>query len=257
MRPISLLYHDVVLPGNPDASGFSGGDAAIYKLDLAEFQRHLGSIQPAISKSTRPVRLTFDDGGASAHSLIAGLLEAFGWRGYFFVTTNWIGKNGFLNEHEIRDLRRRGHLIGSHSCSHPPRMSHGSYTEICREWKNSIARLSEILGEPVTLASVPGGYYTRKVGAAAAEAGIRTLFTSEPVTSSHSVNGCLVAGRYAIQRGTSAATAASMASGAIAPRCRQWVFWNMKKVAKSVGGNQWLRMRKWVLRGSEGLAARE
>ena len=258
MRAISLLYHDVVLPGHFEASGFPGGDACIYKLEVAEFQRHLTAIRSAVRTPpitvarighcrSLPVVFTFDDGGSSAHEYVADLFDALQWPAHFFVTTNWIGQRGFLNSTQIRDLRARGHLIGSHSCSHPPRMSYCSRDEIKREWKNSIAMLSDVLGEPVDLASVPGGYYARNVAEAASEAGIRTLFTSEPQTQSEIVNGCTVLGRYTIQQGVKPERAAAIAAGRFVPRYTQFAYWNAKKLAKAAGGTSWLRMRKWVL----------
>lgn len=256
MRAITLLYHDVIPTGNCGASGFPGEDAAIYKLDLESFEQHLDATQSVVSRCITvdeleppfryPILLTFDDGGVSAHEYIAGLLEAKGWRGHFFVTTDWIGRSGFLTPEQIRDLRRRGHLIGSHSCSHPARMSHCSRAEIYREWKDSADILSQILGEPIRLASVPGGYYARRVAEAAAESGIRILFTSEPRTTTQTVNGCLVLGRFMIQRGVKPSAAAAIASGRLAPRCRQYLFWNVKKVLKAAGGEKWLQMRKWI-----------
>src|SRR5437867_4850213 len=54
------------------------------------------------------------------------------------------------------------------------------------------------LGEPVTAASVPGGCYSRRVAAAAAAGGIKALFTSEPITTAHHVDGCVGFGRYTI-----------------------------------------------------------
>jgi len=256
MKAITLLYHDVVPSWNFTASGFPGPDASIYKLELSEFQRHLNAIRSVIPRCSTASELgvhacsallTFDDGGVSAHTHIADLLEALGWRGHFLVTTNWVGKSGFLNPSQIRDLRRRGHLIGSHSCSHPERMSHCTREELDREWKNSVSTLSQILGEPVSIASVPGGYYGRNIAEAAAEVGIRTLFTSEPETVVRVVNGCRVLGRYTIQQGVTAATAAAIAAGKVLPRYRQFVYWNLKKTAKLAGGTQWLRLRKWVL----------
>src|SRR5215510_5632824 len=81
MRIVSLLYHDVVPPGDFESSGFPGGDAAIYKLELPEFEQHLNAIHPVISRhvtlrelphlQTPPMLLTFDDGGSSAHTYIA------------------------------------------------------------------------------------------------------------------------------------------------------------------------------------------
>jgi len=260
VRAISLLYHDVVLPGRLSSSGFPGGDADIYKLTLPDFERHLDAIRSALPKPaiiaselgdidishTRPL-LTFDDGGVSAHQYVARLLETVGWRGHFFVTTNWIGKEGFLNPSQIRDLHARGHSIGSHSCSHPARMSYCSREQLRREWTESIAVLSDILGTTVDVASVPGGYYGRNVAEEAADAGIKTLFNSEPQTQAHVVNGCWILGRYTIKDSVTPGTAAAMASGRFLPRFQQFAYWNTKKLLKTAGGSSWIRMRKWVL----------
>jgi peptidoglycan/xylan/chitin deacetylase (PgdA/CDA1 family) len=257
MRVVSLLYHDVVTSGDFESSGFPGGDAAIYKLDLSEFERHLNAIQPVISRPVtvhelphlhgRSTLLTFDDGGSSAHAYIADLLESLGWRAHFFVTTDWIGQRGFLSSAQIRELRSRGHLIGSHSCSHPSRMSYCNRNELFQEWNDSVGVLSDILSEQINLASVPGGYYGRHVAECAAEAGIRTLFTSEPRISSQVVNGCIVLGRFTIRQRVPPATVAAIAAGKIAPRFSQFAYWNLKKIAKTAGGTSWLRMRKWLL----------
>jgi peptidoglycan/xylan/chitin deacetylase (PgdA/CDA1 family) len=258
VRAISLLYHDVVPPGQLSSSGFPGGDADIYKLSLPDFRCHLDAIHSSIPRppvtvsqlddiSRTPLLLTFDDGGASAHEHIASPLEALGWRGHFFITTNWIGRKGFLNAAQIRDLHMRGHFIGSHSCSHPARMSHCPSQQLHREWKDSIAVLSDILGTTVDIASVPGGYYARNVAEAAADAGIRTLFTSEPQSHADVVNGCRVLGRYTIMDGVRPATAAAIASGRTLPRVRQFAYWNTKKLLKTAGGGAWIRMRKWLL----------
>src|SRR5262249_57802645 len=123
MRVVSLLYHDVVPCGDFESSGFPGGDAAIYKLELPEFEQHLNAIHAVISRpatvrelshlQTRATLLTFDDGGSSAHTCIADLLERLGWRGHFFVTTNWIGQRGVLTPAQIRGPSIPGHLIRS------------------------------------------------------------------------------------------------------------------------------------------------
>src|SRR5437879_513325 len=115
------MYHDVVEDGNYASSGFPGEGADLYKLGRREFARHLEAIRAAIG--SREVCLTFDDGGVSAYERVAGMIEQFDWRGYFFVTTDWIGRPGFLNAAQICELDRRGHVMGSHSCSHPTRMA--------------------------------------------------------------------------------------------------------------------------------------
>jgi peptidoglycan/xylan/chitin deacetylase (PgdA/CDA1 family) len=267
MHAYSLMYHDVVAPGAEDGSGFPGGDAAIYKLERAQFDDHLDSITRAVAGSgherattaaelvrrspSRPpvVLLHFDDGGASALST-ADRLERAGWRGWFHITTDRIGSPGFVTVRDVAELDQRGHAIGSHSCSHPARMSSLPFAGMVREWAESTARLSDIAGKRIAVASVPGGYSSRQVVLAAEQAGIELLFSSEPTSRFDWVRGCLVLGRYAIQRTTRAAEAAAVAIGARGPRIRQWAAWNGKKVLKRAGGTYWLALRKRVLASS-------
>jgi peptidoglycan/xylan/chitin deacetylase (PgdA/CDA1 family) len=198
-----------------------------------------------------PLFLTFDDGGSSAHTSIADRLEKHGWKGHFLVTTDYIGKRGFLIKEQIRDLRQRGHVIGTHSASHPPWMSRCSWRQLVAEWTTSVKVLSELLDEQVIVASVPGGHYSKQVARAASHAGIKVLFNSEPITRRHQVDGCLVLGRYTIIRGTSPALVTRIACGDPASRFRQFLFWNTKKVFKFFGGKAYLRIRSLALKQNE------
>ena len=262
MRALGLLYHDLVEGNDFGASGFPGGDADRYKLDVGEFAQHLHAIASATSRkpgttldllqstvAAEPlVLMTFDDGGMSACTHTAPLLESFGWPGHFLVTTDRIGSPSFMTREQIRDLRRRGHVIGSHSVSHPARISACGGEELTREWRDSREALAEILGEDVNVASVPGGYFSTRVARAASAAGIRVLFTSEPTTRCRVVDECLVVGRYCFQRGASSQAAARIARGDWSPRFRSWLSWNAKKVAKRVGGDLYVRARLSLLR---------
>jgi len=233
------MYHDVVAAGDEDTSGFPGRDAALYKVTPTLFEAHLNALQG-------PPVITFDDGGRSA-TTAADMLERRGWRGQFFITTNYIGTRGFLNEEQIRDLSRRGHVIGSHSCSHPLRMGHCSWPRLLDEWSRSVSALSEILGHNVSDASVPGGDFAPQVADAAARAGITRLFTSEPTMQRRQAFGVGLVGRYTIQRWTTAATAAALASGEWLPCARQALVWNAKKLTKRVGGERYLQIRKLLV----------
>jgi peptidoglycan/xylan/chitin deacetylase (PgdA/CDA1 family) len=269
MKAVSLLYHDVVEGEEWDSSGFTGPGTAKYKMSRPEFEAHLAAIanmnlqhrgrtssvahELANSKDAKaspqplPFLLTFDDGGESA-ILIASLLEQHGWRGHFFVTAARIGTRGFLNPEQIRGLRRNGHVIGSHSFSHPTRMSHCTHEELTGEWSRSVNVLSGILAEPVDTASVPGGYYSELVAQTAAAAGIRILFNSEPTTAIHSAKGCLVVGRYNIFRGTPPRVSGDLVSIQSSARSKQWLYWNFKKVLKKSAGRPYLAARQWLLR---------
>jgi len=253
----ALMYHDVVDAGAEDTSGFPGSDAALYKVTPALFAAHLDAIRrmsatpPAPSARPAPpglpgLTLTFDDGGASAMRA-AELLDACGLTGHFLITTNYIGTRGFVTERNLRDLARRGHVVGSHSCSHPLRMGRCSWTQLVEEWTGSRARLSDILGHEVVVASVPGGDFAPQVAEAAARAGITTLFTSEPTGESRHAFGLSLIGRFAISKWTTPPTAAALAAGDWLPCARQAIVWSAKKLSKRVGGARYLQLRRLLL----------
>ena len=261
MRLIALEYHDVVRGDAWDESGFQGTAAATYKLTATAFQQHMDALQrsgvsmlndaqalgTAGTTSTVRVLLTFDDGGSGYLHHAADELEARGWRGHVMMTTERIGKPGFLNVAELRDLAARGHIIGSHSRTHPMPMSKLSPDRISEEWKLSVADLQDVLGKPVEVASVPGGFHSSLVAELAAASGIRVLFTSEPVTRATTVAGCLVLGRYTLRRSDGAAYVASLVGSTPFARASQWCTWNAKKVLKIVAGGSYRRLREGIL----------
>ncbi|HYE74382.1 MAG TPA: hypothetical protein VEF04_13670, partial [Blastocatellia bacterium] len=102
--------------------------------------------------------------------------------------------------------------------------------------------------EPVIIASLPGGHYSKAVARAASMAGIRYLFTSEPVTKSQVVDECTVYGRYTIQRWTTPSEAAAIAQGNLMPRLKQALIWNAKKLIKRASGQYYVKARKSLLR---------
>ena len=257
------MYHDVVAAGAEDTSGFPGRDAALYKVTPQQFAAHLDAIRaatpsppeapdlPDLPDLPDPLDLpdpviTFDDGGISAMTA-ADLLEARGFSGHFFVTVNFVGTRGFVGKDDIRELARRGHVVGSHTCSHPLRMGRCAWPQLVDEWTRSRAALEDILGADVRVASVPGGDFAPPVAEAAAQAGFATLFTSEPTCASRSAFGLALHGRFTIQTWTSTAAVAGLAAGAWLPRARQALLWNAKKMSKRLGGDRYLQLRKIVL----------
>lgn len=261
MRIACLLFHDVVESDLWDSSGFTTPGAAKYKLGRRQFEAHLAAVarvceaSPVIAhdlldvRSTQfPTLLTFDDGGSSAATLVADLLAEINWRAHFFVTAGQIGKDGFMDADQIRDLRRRGHVIGSHSYSHPSRMSHCDDKTLNYEWSRSVDILSEVLGESVDTASVPGGHYSKRVAETAAAAGIRILFNSEPTTKVHRIGSCIILGRFSIVRGTRTTTSGNLVSKYGYARLGQSVFWSAKKIAKIIAGQHYVAIRRHLLR---------
>jgi peptidoglycan/xylan/chitin deacetylase (PgdA/CDA1 family) len=246
----TLLYHDVVLEERWDSSGFFGPDADIYKLSLDEFVAHLDCLQatgfsPGIITDARlPERmLTFDDGGASAAAIIAPELERRGWRGHFFVTTGRIDSEGFLDAGAIRALHERGHVVGVHSVTHPLAMATLRGHELLREWRLSLAHLTEVVGSRPVAASIPGGWYSSAVAKAASAAGLQYLFTSEPTARAWRVDGVLCLGRYAIWRGMRPDVPVALATGRGVWPLRQRLIWTGKKIFKHVLGRSYIDLR--------------
>lgn len=252
----TLMYHDIATPERREAVGFPGPLAARYKLEPKAFQAHLDALAATglqvgtlDAGATAPAAaVTFDDGGASA-PLAAEMLERHGWRGQFFVTSSRIGTPGFLSADELAELDRRGHLIGSHSHTHPTYMGKLTRTELDEEWTRSRAVLGELLGSPPRTASVPGGYLSPAVIAAAAAAGYELLFTSEP-TARVADRGLVVRGRYTIWATTPPGTAAAYVEGRRLACGRLWLEWNSKKLAKRASPAAYQVLRRVRARGS-------
>jgi peptidoglycan/xylan/chitin deacetylase (PgdA/CDA1 family) len=256
-----LMYHDVV-DGDSEASGRSGAGPDRYKVTRQRFVEHLDRIEqkvgvpPAVAddllagRGSSPLwALTFDDGGDTALR-VGEELQRRAWRGHFFITSGVIGTPGFVDASAIRELDRMGHIVGSHSMTHPERMASLPESDLLREWSGSVAVLADLVGKDVHTASVPGGYYRKNVAVAAARAGITTLFTSEPVRSAHRVDGCLVVGRFSIRRDVSAEEAARAAAGEAASWLPAYVGWNARKLAKQLAGKRYESVRRKLLASS-------
>ena len=249
------MYHDVVPEGGFARSGFNIIGAEHYKLTQEEFGQHLSAI--ATTVTGKPVCITdenwqssflftMDDGGSSSLH-VADQLERRGWRGHFLIATDYIGAATFLTAAQVRELSERGHRIGSHTCSHPIPMWDCTPEQMFAEWRDSRLRLESIIGAPVTFGSVPGGTYVPQIATAAAQAGYTHLFSSEPTSTVHDVDGCRVLGRYGILRTTPASEAAKLASGDFVACSRQLAVWNAKKVVKKVAAKPYAAARAYLM----------
>lgn len=256
MKAMSLGYHDVTDGSNGSLQGYR----ALYKLGREDFRKHMQCIRDRGQgvtvrridryeewKGETPAFLTFDDGELGSYICVAPELEFHGWHGHFFITTDWIGRPGFMDRRQIRELHQRGHVIGSHSCTHPSRMSKLTRNKLIKEWSESCSILSDILEEKVRVASVPDGYYSRQVGEAAAAAGIEVLFTSEATATTSVLDGCLIVGRYFIQVHTAPVISGAIAAGEIWPRLRQTVLWEMKRPVKALTGETYFTIRRYLI----------
>ena len=119
------------------------------------------------------------------------------------------------------------------------------------EWRTSRVTLEDIVGHAVTVASVPGGYFSRRVAQSASEAGIELLFTSEPDASLRLIDHCTVAGRFKIRPGMDASVVAAIATLSPLAVWRAWTAWNTKKVIKPFLGAAYPRLGEWIAAGGK------
>jgi peptidoglycan/xylan/chitin deacetylase (PgdA/CDA1 family) len=218
-----LMYHEVT--DDPRTSGFQRPGALPYTLSRAAFARHLdaiaaGPMRPELvseldlnanGKKHRHLLLTFDDGGASA-MYVADQLARRNWKAHFFIITSRLGERTFLKPADIRTLRSAGHVIGTHSHTHPDIFRALPRELMTSEWRVSRAILEALLGEPCVAASVPGGDISRVVLESAGDAGIRYLFTSEPLITPERIGETWILGRVILKAGVAPATVRELVS---------------------------------------------
>ena len=153
-------------------------------------------LNDSMSSITR-VMLTFDDGHKTDFTLALPLLEAYGAKATFFITTDWIDKNGYMTSAQLKNLSRAGMSVQSHAKSHvflntlEPEL-------LYQELFQSKNRLEEILGEEVSFLSCPGGRYNNQVIQLAKEVGYKGMFTSVPFQLKIDDDFFLV-GRYGVK----------------------------------------------------------
>jgi peptidoglycan/xylan/chitin deacetylase (PgdA/CDA1 family) len=205
-----FMFHEVT--DDPTSSGFQQAGAAPYRHTREAFERCLAAIASAgaapslvtdtdLSRPAGQILLTFDDGGRSALTAAEHLARR-GWKGHFFIVTSLIGLPGFLDAGAIRDLRAAGHVIGSHSHTHPHIFRDLPLDRMIEEWRTSCDVLANLLQEPILTAAVPGGDIDSRALQAADRAGLRYLFTSEPWLAPRRVGQCQILGRFSVKSGT-------------------------------------------------------
>lgn len=232
---ITLMFHDIVV-GNEKSSGFQNESAFMYKVDATKFEE--------LVKATQGVEVlfTFDDGGVSFLTTAAPILEKYGRNGVFFISTKYIDTPGFLTRRQVKELEDRGHVVGTHSHTHPDNIAALSKEELLLEWKESVRILSDILDHPVTIASIPNGYESNEVTEAACLAGITELHTSKPTEKVEMRKICKLVGRYVVHNDM---TTEYVTSIILNPHVRKKLFrrWQIINIAKCILGNSYNKIK--------------
>ncbi len=229
------MYHDIVTIDDK-SSGFQNDSAFQYKIEASVFEEQVKALQK------KDVIFTFDDGGVSSFTTVVPCLEKYGHKGVFFIATNYIGTPGFLNAEQIKKMDERGHIIGSHSCSHPLNMAILPKDIIRKEWADSIMVLESILGHRVEYASIPNGYSSPEIIEEAKQRGIHYLYTSNPTDRIKQKEGLSIIGRYVVQEKTSLSTVLRIVDSEFFRLSRK-IKWSILEAAKRVLGTKYDKVK--------------
>jgi peptidoglycan/xylan/chitin deacetylase (PgdA/CDA1 family) len=217
---IALMYHELELSGRPLRASEAGYKR--YILPEQDFRTQVQYLKASNFQGlslgqalTFPeglnVAITFDDGCETDLLSAAPILREAAFGATFYVTTGWVGNQGYLSASQIKELKGQGFEIGCHS------MTHAFLTDLedkglKREIVDAKSLLEQISGGPVDHFSCPGGRHNHRVAAVVRAAGYRTMATSL-VQANFTETNLFALGRVAIRRGMSTRDFANICSG--------------------------------------------
>ncbi len=181
---VCLMYHDITA-GTWQGGGGPGrfsvpADAFERQLDLLAAEGYAAmSLGGALrSDAPRAIAVTFDDGNAGQYERGFRALAARGMSATFFVTSDWVGRPGFVSWDQLREMRQAGMEVQSHSRSHRF-LSELDAAELDTELRGSKDALDQALGQATEILALPGGDWPRRaLRGRIAAAGYRVVATS-------------------------------------------------------------------------------
>ena len=150
----------------------------------------------------RAFMLTFDDGHMSDYENVYPLLKKMRLKGVFFLKTEAIGSDGYLNINQIKEMSDSGLCeFGSHSMTHRNFISMNN-KDMERELVGSRKSIQAITGQDVYAFAYPNGMWDEGAKRALLENGYLYAFTIMPGINELSTNS-LELRRIIIKRNTS------------------------------------------------------
>jgi len=131
------------------------------------------------TNNSKWIMITFDDGYETDYTLALPILKKYGFRGVSFVTTGFLGKDGYMKWEQVQMLKEEGFSIQSHTHTHPL-LKVTDERNIKQELSISKASIEERLKTKVISLSLPGGSYSEKVKNIALQQGYYYIFNSKP-----------------------------------------------------------------------------
>ena len=236
---VVLMYHDIVTKTDK-SSGFQNESAFQYKVEVYAFEEQVKALHGM------DVVFTFDDGGESFLTKAAPILEKYGFKGVFFISTKYIGTSGFLTVDQVKELAGRGHVIGSHSHTHPEIFTKLSEGEIHEEWRRSYEILKDILGKKDLPMSIPNGYASKTIMEEAIMCGFTDIYTSQPTTKTKLFQKHKVIGRYVVQDNMTTNDVLRIVNSK-GYRLKMYLKWHLLNIVKGVLGESYDKLKAKIL----------
>lgn len=233
------MYHDIVTVDDK-SSGFQNESAFQYKVEETAFEEQIKALQG------KDVVFTFDDGGVSFLTKAAPILEKYGFKGVFFISTKYIGTPGFLTAEQVKALEERGHVVGSHSHTHPEIFTKLSKEEIHEEWLKSFETLQSILGTKDLPMSIPNGYASKTIMQEAINCGYSDIYTSQPTTKVKTFQKHNVIGRYVVHENMSTQDVLRIVTSK-GTKMKMAMKWHVLNIVKGLLGSSYDTLKAKVL----------
>lgn len=144
---------------------------------LLDFVGHRWAVFRPDGREEARWMITFDDGNISDYDIVFPALIERNMQATFFLITDRIGVDGYVNWSQIKEMHDHGMCIGSHSRTHR-RMTSLSANEAMQEFSVSKQQLEDFLGAPVESFSYPFGESSPKLHQIGFDAGYSYICTS-------------------------------------------------------------------------------
>ncbi len=131
------------------------------------------------TKMVDSICLTFDDGWASDYEIVFPMLLEHKLKATFFITSDWVGKPGHVTWSQLRDMRKAGMEIGSHTMTHPYLRTLKEKQQY-NELRRSKLDIEDGIGEEIKIFSFPYGDFNSRLIVLAKKAGYEFVATSKP-----------------------------------------------------------------------------
>ena len=244
------MYHDIY---ETEVQSNIPNSASVYHISRKNFADHLAAIKASGRTVLTPrefchgssrdsVLITFDDGWRGAFEIGLPLLQKFGWKATFFVTSDFVGREFFCDREMILRAFEAGMEIGVHGTTHR-RLPPCTMEEIEWELESCKVFLEDLLGTNIEFASIPGGATSPEISACARKSGFKFLCTSHPSVSC-STTSTFQVGRIAIRNGTTPSDIERYCRYRIRPEIMRWALLEIPR--RILGRKNYSLIRRWL-----------